>query len=87
MGGCGQGGVCVSVGGEGGWLRRGPVEKMCNAMVKETRGGLSDSIERGGGEMESGASAYVLSTSSHTIMQMWEETDEGSATVAVRRQN
>lgn len=51
---------------------------MCNAMVKETHGGLSDSIDRGGGEMESSASAYVLSTSSHTIMQMWEETGEGA---------
>lgn len=48
------------------------------AMAKETRGGLSDSIGQDGGEMESGASAYVLSTSSHTVMQMWEETHEGA---------
>lgn len=46
---------------------------MCNATVKETYGGLSDSIGQGGGAMESGASAHVLSTSSQTIMQMWEE--------------
>lgn len=63
---------CVCVVG-GCWLRRPPVEKMCNAMVKETRGGLSDSIGRGGG----GGSAYVLSTRNHTIMQMWEETGGG----------
>lgn len=62
---------CVFVCGGGWWLRRPPVEKMCNAMVKETRGGLSDSICRGG------ASAYVLSTGNHTIMQMWEETGGG----------
>lgn len=55
---------------------------MCNAMVKETHGGLSDSIGRGGGEMERGASAYVLSTSSQTIMQMWGETGEGKINVA-----
>lgn len=60
---------------------------MCNAMVRETHGGLSDSIDQGGREIESGASAYVLSTSSHTIMQMWEETHKGAAAVTLRRQN
>lgn len=49
---------------------------MCNVMVREAHGGLSDSIE-----IESRTSAYVLSTSSHTIMQMWEETHKGAATV------
>lgn len=60
---------------------------MCNATVKETYGGLSDSIGQGGGAMESGASAHVLSTSSQTIMQMWEESHQGAAAVAGRRQN
>lgn len=59
-------------------------------MAKETHGGLSDSIDRGGGEMESGASAYVLSTGSHTVTPMWEETHQGAAAAAAlagRRQH
>lgn len=77
--------MCAS--GVGGWLQRRAVEKMCNAMVKEIHGELSDSIDQGGREMESDASAYVLSTSIHAIMQKWEETHQGAASVADRWQN